>query len=74
MLDDILVELREIRATLDAQQARTETGSKSPTTSSIGSATADRRAGGTDAARNEAESSDQETTNPTPDDESADDR
>ena len=72
VLDDILVELREIRTTLDAQQE--STGNAAATTSTVGSTVAEQPTGGDDTARNDTESSDRDTTDSAPDDESESER
>jgi len=72
VLDDILVELREIRGTLEAQQ---ETAADtSTTTSTIGNAAGDHSTGGNDATQSEFEGSDQQAENSSTDDESGEAR
>ena len=73
VLDDILVELRGIRATLDAQQPHTGTANTSATTSANDRTGDEHPTGGDDTAREEA-SSDQDALDSTPADESNDDR
>lgn len=72
VLDDILVELREIRATLEAQQ---ETGGNtSVTTSDIGEAPDERSSGENGSTQNELGAGNQNVENATPDQESDDER
>jgi len=71
VLDDILVELRAIRSTLDAR--RETTADASATASHTADAVAERSTGEDDAARNEGGRSDQRPADSTPD-ESADER
>ncbi|PAU84894.1 hypothetical protein CK500_05090 [Halorubrum salipaludis] len=72
VLDEILVELREIRSTLEAQ--RETTGSTSATTSDVGDGAGERSTGEDTANRNEIESSNQRAGNSPADRESADER
>ena len=69
VLDDILVELREIRSTLDAQQA--SRGTTSATTATTSSATDEHSTGETDTTQNEGGSSDQPASNVTDDESGA---
>ncbi len=71
VLDDILVELREIRSTLDAQQESTNT---SATASTSGSGTDDPSRNEDETTQNEGGSSDQRASNVTADDESSEER
>jgi len=72
VLDDILVELREIRSTLDAQQE--STGNTSATRSTTGSATDEHSISEDDTTQNEGGRSDQRASNVTVDDESSEER
>jgi len=71
VLDEILVELREIRSTLEARET---TGSTSATTSDVGDGAGERSTGEDTANRNETESSNQRAGNSPADRESADER
>ena len=72
VLDDILVELREIRGTLEAQQETA--GEASTRSSTIGDATNDHSTGEDDAVRAEFEGSDQRAENSSVEDESGEPR
>jgi len=72
VLDEILIELREIRTTLKAQQETT--GDTSATTCNIGNGPDEQSAGEDDAIDNQFGASNQRTENATPDQESDDER
>ncbi|MFC7029162.1 PH domain-containing protein [Halomicroarcula sp. GCM10025710] len=72
VLDEILIELREIRATLEAQQETT--GNTSATTSNIGNGADEQSTGEDDATHNQLGASNQSGENATPDQESDDER
>lgn len=72
VLDDILIELREIRATLETQQEIA--GNTSATTSNIGSAVDEQSGGEDDTTQDEFGSSNQRAKNSTADQESDDER
>ncbi|WP_049980175.1 PH domain-containing protein [Halolamina rubra] len=72
VLDDILVELREIRSTLDAQQE--STGTTSATTTTTGSGTDEPSISEDDTTQNVGGRSDQHASNATVDDESSEER